>query len=148
MITLYLELEAIRFKDRLSFEIIPDDEIDLVDCKVPAMLIHPFVENAISHGLKNKPGHGHVGITLSIENTHIRCVVEDNGIGRKAAEEIARKSDEHHKSLGTAITESRLDLINELYGKNFNVVIEDLFNHSGNPAGTRVIIHLPILFVP
>jgi tetratricopeptide (TPR) repeat protein len=146
MAALYLDLEAIRFKDKLTWVITADDEIDTLDCRVPAMLIHPFVENAISHGLKNKPGPGHVAITLTQEEDRIRCVVEDDGIGRKAAALITAETNARHQSLGTAITQSRVQLINELYAKDLNVAIEDLYDPAGKPNGTRVVIYLPIFF--
>lgn len=145
MVALYLELEAIRFKDRLTFEILPDEEIDLLEHRVPAMLIQPFVENAISHGLKNKPGNGHVGIYLTMKEDCIHCVVQDNGIGRSAAAEIAGKETKKHQSLGTTITQSRVELINELYAKDLKVEIHDLYDPDGKPGGTRVVIHLPII---
>jgi len=145
MAALYLELEAIRFKDKLTWEIKVDDEIDLLDCRVPAMLIQPFLENAISHGLKNKPGHGHVAIFLTQQEDHIRCVVEDDGIGRKAAAGIAAETNARHESLGTAIIHSRVELINDLYAKDLKIAIEDLYDPSGKPCGTRVVIHLPVI---
>lgn len=143
MVRLYLELESLRFKERLTWNIGVDDEIDLIEMKVPAMLIQPLVENAISHGLRHKPEAGRVEVVLTLRDDHIECRVEDNGIGREAAREINRTSNPDHKSAGTSITETRLNLINQLYGKELKVTYTDLTNDAGKPVGTQVIITIP-----
>ena len=143
MVRLYLELESLRFKERLSWEITVDDEIDLIEMKVPAMLIQPLVENAITHGLRHKSGEGYVRVCLSLCDEHILCKVEDNGIGRDAAREMNSTSHPGHPSLSSDITETRLGLINDLYGKNLKILYTDLSTADGEPSGTRVTITLP-----
>jgi LytS/YehU family sensor histidine kinase len=144
-LNLYLELEMIRFKDKFDYEIKVDDEIDPLLYKVPTMLIQPYVENSISHGLMPAEGKGQVRINLKLENEYISCVIEDNGIGREAAQEIKRKSENNHNSLGTQIVSSRLDLVNALYGTSLKTIYTDLKNISGEPEGTRVEIQIPII---
>ena len=144
-LNLYLELEMIRFKDKFDFEIKVDEEIDPILYKVPTMLIQPYVENSISHGLMPCEGKGMVKITLKLENEYISCTIEDNGIGREAAAELKRKKEGSHNSLGTQIVASRLDLVNALYGTSLKTIYSDLKNSKGEPEGTRVEIQIPII---
>ena len=142
---LYLELESLRFKEKFEYSIKVDDEIDTVILKIPTMLIQPYVENSISHGLMNKEGKGYVHVDLKMEDDSLVCTIEDNGIGRKASMEIKRQRNGNHNSLGTKITESRLDLVNSLYGKSMKVDYTDLEDETGNGIGTRVRIFIPIM---
>lgn len=144
-LNLYLELESIRFKDKFDFRITIDDEIDPIMHKVPTMLIQPYVENSISHGLIPKEGKGFVSIDLKLNSNCILCTIEDNGIGREASMERNIKKEGNHNSLGTRISRSRLDLVNELYGTSLQTVYSDLKDGEGRPAGTRVEIHIPLL---
>jgi len=142
---LYLELETIRFKDKFDYEINIDEEIDTILYKVPTMLIQPYVENSISHGLMPSEGKGLIKIDLKLENDYISCTIEDNGIGREAAQEKKKNTENNHSSLGTQIVSSRLDLVNALYGTSLRTIYTDLKNENGDPEGTRVEIHIPIM---
>ena len=144
-LNLYLELEMIRFKDKFEYEINIDEEIDTLLYKVPTMLIQPYVENSISHGLMPNETKGHVKIDLKLESEYILCTIEDNGIGREAALEKKKNSDGNHNSLGTQIVSSRLELVNSLYGTTLKTTYTDLRNEKGEAAGTRVEIQIPIL---
>ncbi len=143
---LYLELEELRFKEKFDWAIRVDEEIDTLAFKIPTMLIQPYVENAITHGLMNKEnGKGYLQVELQLENDQIICTIEDNGIGRAKAVELRQQKNHNHQSLGTNITESRLRLVNELYGKSMKVVYTDLMDASQEPAGTKVEINIPII---
>jgi LytS/YehU family sensor histidine kinase len=144
-LTLYLDLERLRFKDKFSYEITVDEEIDPLLYKVPTMLIQPYVENSICHGLMPKDEKGVVKIGMKLEEDHIICTIEDNGIGRQAAQERKKMKDPNHNSLGTRIVSSRLDLVNSLYGTSLHTVYTDLKNDKGESDGTRVEIHIPIM---
>ena len=144
-LNLYLELEMIRFKDRFKYEIKVDDEIDTLLYKVPAMLIQPYVENSICHGIMPREGKGSLKIDLKLENKYILCTIEDNGIGREAAQQKKSCFDKPHNSLGTQIVSSRLELVNALYGTSLKTIYTDLKNEKGEPEGTRVEIHIPII---
>ncbi len=144
-LNLYLELERIRFKDKFDYEITVDEEIDALMYKVPTMLIQPYVENSICHGLMPGEGKGIVKIDLKLNSSYINCTIEDNGIGRDAAQKIREKSENNHNSLGTQIVTSRLDLVNSLYGTSLKTIYTDLKDEKGEPEGTRVEIHIPIL---
>jgi hypothetical protein len=142
---LYLELESLRFKQKFEWNIEIDEEIDTYMYKIPTMLIQPFVENAIGHGLMHKDGKGYINIDLKLGDACINCSIEDNGVGREKAMEIKNGKKENHRSLGTSITESRLRLVNSLYGKNMKVNYTDLKNEEGKASGTKVEICIPII---
>jgi LytS/YehU family sensor histidine kinase len=145
VIQLYLELETLRFKDKFTFEVILDEEIDTLTYKIPSMLIQPYVENAVCHGLINKPANGSLLIQLKICDQHICCTIQDNGIGREAAMQIQKQKESTHNSLGTKITESRIKLTNQLYGTDLRVIYTDLKDDLNQAAGTRVELHLPLM---
>ncbi len=144
-LNLYLELEKIRFKDKFNYQINIDEEIDTLLYKVPTMLIQPYVENSICHGLMPGEENGLVKIELKLKKDYISCIIEDNGIGRDASWKQKMKNEKNHNSLGTQITNSRLDLVNTLYGTSLKIIYTDLKNESGEPVGTRVEIHIPIM---
>jgi LytS/YehU family sensor histidine kinase len=110
------------------------------------MLIQPYVENAIWHGLMSK-SNGEIGkVELNIykNNDNLFCVVSDNGIGRKKAAEIKEKKLNHKRSMGMQITQDRMEIINKLYNLNTSVKIYDMENENGEPMGTRVELTIPI----
>jgi tetratricopeptide (TPR) repeat protein len=144
-LTLYLELECLRFKDKFEYTVTVDEEIDPLMYKVPTMLIQPYVENSICHGLKHIDEKGSVKIDIKLGKDILICTIEDNGIGREAAREREVSNGNGHNSLGTRITNSRLDLVNSLYGTSLKTVYTDLKNENDEPAGTRVEIHIPIM---
>ena len=142
---LYLQLEALRFKEKFDYTISVDEEIDTLLYKIPTMLIQPYVENAIIHGLINKDDKGFLKVELKLEDNCIGCTIEDNGIGREAAQIIKKNKNGNHNSLGTTITESRLKLVNSLYGRKMKILYTDLKDTNGHAAGTKVEIHIPII---
>jgi two-component system, LytTR family, sensor kinase len=144
-LNLYLELEITRFKGKFDYKINIDEEIDPILYKIPTMLIQPYVENSICHGLIPADNKGLIIINLKLESNYISCIIEDNGIGRKAAMEKKSINRNNHNSLGTQIANSRLDLVNTLYGTSLKTIYTDLHDEDGNPTGTKVEIHIPIL---
>lgn len=144
-LNLYLELEKIRFKDKFDYVINVDEEIDTLLYKIPTMLIQPYVENSICHGLMPGDKKGLIKVDLILKKDYISCTIEDNGIGRKAAQERKNSCGNNHNSLGTQIVSSRLDLVNALYGTSLKTVYTDLNDDNGDGTGTRVEIHIPLL---
>lgn len=142
---LYLKLESIRFKEKFSWKINIDEEIDTLTYKIPTMLIQPYVENSITHGLRYKDGKGRITVDLKLNSHNIICSIEDDGIGREKAMNIKKIKGEKHTSLGTTITESRLQLVNAVYGNKMQVLYTDLKGNKGEPTGTRVRINIPII---
>ena len=137
---LYIELEAMRFNGKFDFTFNVQEDIELEFVKIPAMLIQPYVENAIWHGLMHKANHGQLVIEVSQVNKTLTFVVQDNGVGRKHAAQIEKKPATQRKSMGMEITRDRIRMMNQLYGTNANVHIEDLENDRGDALGTRVTI--------
>ncbi|HJX72021.1 MAG TPA: response regulator [Bacteroidales bacterium] len=114
----YMDLMSMRFKDKFSYSIIVDDNIDLQNFKIPSLLVQPYVENCTYHGLRNKQGKGSISIEFKMHNNHLHCNIEDNGIGRNAAIEMKQRSGAmSDKSYGTRISENRFQLLNSMYGK-------------------------------
>lgn len=139
-LNLYLELEALRFKDKMQYTITIDPEIDIMNITIPPMLIQPFVENAVWHGIMNKEDGttGLLEISFTYGKDSVTCTVSDNGIGRERANEINQKKNRTHNSMGTTITEDRIDLINSIYRKKILVKYDDPTDAHGNSKGTIV----------
>jgi ligand-binding sensor domain-containing protein len=140
---LYLKLEVLRFKGKFTFLVQVGDEVEPAYVEIPPLIIQPYVENAIWHGLMHKDGIGHLLIDLKQEHNVLICTIEDDGIGRRRAAELKSKSATRNKSMGMRITAHRLELSNALYGKQTKVSILDLVDPSGEPCGTRVELHIP-----
>ncbi len=145
---LYLQLEVMRFKNKIQYFIEVDDSVrqNMELIEVPPMLIQPYVENALWHGLMHKPEGGEVRITFSqpVSEDMLQITVSDNGIGRGKARVLKSGSTTRHKSHGTSITGERIALINERYKGMATVHTEDLADEGGAAAGTMVTIQLPV----
>ena len=141
---LYLEMESLRFDGGFEFEIETDENLH-DDVQLPSMLIQPYVENAIWHGLLHKEEKGKLWLRFRKVNGHIlQAEIEDNGIGGKNAAALKSKSSVTHKSYGMQISSERIQIINNLYKLNNSVKVLDLFDSQGAAAGTRIIINIPI----
>jgi PAS domain S-box-containing protein len=139
----YLSLESLRFTDRFSYQITVDPALDPADLEMPALLVQPYVENALLHGLLNKPGPGRLTIHFEDAHPYLRCTIEDDGIGRAAAAAIKSRKITGHQSVGMMLTEERLDLINGNRPDKVLVQITDLTDGT-RATGTRVVIHVPV----
>src|SRR5204862_4559315 len=107
---LYLQLEAMRFDAKFSYLVKIDEHIDLKSVQVPALIIQPFIENAIWHGIVPKEANGHIELSVKQKNNSIEIVVDDNGIGREASKQNKPASGLGHQSRGVNLTQSRLEL--------------------------------------
>jgi LytS/YehU family sensor histidine kinase len=143
---LYMEMEAMRFKEKLTYNISVQRDVDLDFIEIPPLLLQPYAENAIWHGLMHKETGGRIDIDVSTaENgTMLRINIADNGIGRAKSAELMSKTATKHKSYGMKVTSERLALINSVYKTGANVTIHDLFNVDGQASGTSVIIQIPL----
>jgi LytS/YehU family sensor histidine kinase len=135
-------VERLRFKNSFDYVISFINEIDAENVSVPPLILQPFCENAIWHGLMHKEGHGNLTIDLSMSNTILECVISDNGIGRTNAAKLKTRSDEKEKSMGLHITTQRLALLNQ--NKNVHTVytIDDILDEHKNVTGTKVILKI------
>jgi ligand-binding sensor domain-containing protein len=140
---LYLELEVMRFDKKFEYKITVDSSIDQNYDRIPSMLIQPYVENAIIHGLLPKQGAGRILISMKRHGDTIVCAIEDNGIGRERSKEFKKNRVQQHKSMGMSITRERLDILNSSLNSNLNAEIVDLYE-DGQPAGTKVQLIIPI----
>jgi ligand-binding sensor domain-containing protein len=136
----YIKLEELRFKDKFSSEIIVDKNVSL-DTEIPSMLLQPFVENAINHGLVYKEkDDGILSIHFNRNENKLVCIIEDNGIGRTKAAEIKNKSLKPYKSRSTEITEDRLRSLELIENTKIEIDIMDKTDKNDMPTGTKVTI--------
>ena len=138
---LYLQLEAMRFDSKFSYAVNIDDSIDLKSVHVPALIIQPFIENAIWHGIVPKEKEGYVELSVAKTNGSIDITVNDNGIGREASKQNKSSSGFAHQSKGVNLTQSRLELDNLLQQRRAKLEIVDKRDEKGTSIGTKVILH-------
>lgn len=141
---LYVDLEKLRMGDRLEVQVELADKIEPESIYLPPMLIQPFIENAIWHGIAPKDGKGEILISYSLsqDEQYLVCIIEDDGIGRKAAD--ALQGDRENTAQGVSITSQRLMLFSQTASEPEPVLTEDLHDGSGAACGTRVTIRIPM----
>lgn len=146
---LYVEMEVLRFDNVFEFFIEVDESIIPESISIPSMLIQPYVENAIWHGLLHKESNnGKLWIRFHQQKNNVLLVeIEDNGVGQKKAKELRSKDVVKKKSYGMQITEDRIFLVNQLYNVNAKVTVEDLTNEHGEATGTKVILEVAVIDV-
>jgi len=145
MIKLYVSIENIRMDNTIQFKMEVDPTLNLDKIKIPSLLTQPFIENALWHGLSQKT-EGDRQLTIRIyaqTDKKIFIEIQDNGIGRKRAEEIKKSRIFHKKSLGISLSSERLKLFSKTFDEEFNIRFIDLFDANGKSAGTKVIIEIP-----
>jgi len=141
---LYLEMEKLRFIDKFDFEITIDPALLDKNLLIQPMLIQPYAENAIWHGLMHKSTGGKLTIGMQEQNNQLIVFIRDNGIGRKKSMEIKARQLIHHQSHGMKITAKRLEMLNEKLDAQSVVSVTDLFDAENNACGTLVELTLPI----
>jgi ligand-binding sensor domain-containing protein len=141
---LYLQLESLRFQNKFEYQILVNDDLDANGLKVPPLIIQPYAENAIWHGLMHKKEKGHLEVAVYLENESLFYRITDDGIGRKNAAEIKSKSTSTHKSMGMRITTDRLATL-QLKNET-SLTITDLVLADGKPGGTEVLIRIPAYY--
>lgn len=143
VLELYLSLEQLRFENRFSYKINIDEKLEQDFTSIPPMLVQPFAENAILHGLKNKKD-GKLNINFLEKDDSLICEIDDNGIGREAS--TGKNTQKNHKSLATTITKDRLKALSDEFHKPSHFSIEDKKDQDTNAAiGTKVTIQIPII---
>lgn len=144
-LSLYLELESMRFKQRFKYYITLDEGIDAELIHIPTFIIQPFIENSIWHGIMNIEGQGVIRLSFKMGEKELLCSVEDNGVGRLKAMELKKQSKSKKKSYGISIVESRLSILSNFYGTKLKLNYVDLYDDQNKPSGTKVIFNLPIV---
>ncbi len=142
----YMELERMRFDDIFDFELLIDKRIDLDSVLIPPMILQPFIENSIKHGITPKDDKGKIKLEFKwINNEDYICIIEDNGIGMRKSEEIRKRQKAQKTSKGIKLTSERINLLNDKFLKKYKVEIKDILDENNEPMGTRVEITLPFL---
>ncbi|MGY8847635.1 MAG: tetratricopeptide repeat-containing sensor histidine kinase [Bacteroidia bacterium] len=140
---IYMSLEHSRFEDKFDYEIVIDQDLNSGEIEVPPMLIQPYVENAVWHGLRYRETIGFLLLHIAQKGSKLIATIEDNGIGRTKSQKLKTAHQQDYKSTGIANTKERIRLLNKLHGENFSVVITDL-EKDEVAQGTRVEIEMPL----
>jgi len=141
----YIEIESLRFEDSFSYDITISDTLDQSRLRIPSLILQPYVENAIWHGLLLKKGKKELTIDIHEKNGYLIVEIDDNGIGRQASSAFKR-AETKKRSLGMEITRGRLDLLSRSLGVQVDVQVIDKMNDENEAAGTTVIIKTPLLY--
>jgi LytS/YehU family sensor histidine kinase len=141
---LYLELESLRFDHHFDYTVNVDEDVDSSIVKVPPLIIQPYAENAIWHGLMHKQEKGHLDIAIAEQEGVLLCRITDDGVGRKKATELKSKSASTHKSMGMRITADRIATLHQKNQLDGYVVINDLVLPDGSAIGTEVTLKIPV----
>lgn len=139
-IKLYVEIENIRLSKSLDFKIDIKNIKDLSNIIIPPMLLHPFIENSIWHGLSTKLANKKISITIYKKEKQLFIEIDDNGIGREKAAEILKTKMFHKESLGLKLTSERLLVFEKISGKKNHLEFIDKYDAAGNACGTKVIL--------
>ncbi len=139
----YIQLEVLRLDHKFGYNISIDEDLDIYNQEIPFLLIQPYVENAIVHGLRHRNQDGYLQVNLKRDENNVICEVEDNGVGREKSREI-EKNKHHHNSHGMSITSKRIELLNKRKKRKTQVNVLDLFDENKKATGTRVQIIVPL----
>jgi len=142
---LYIDIENIRFQNEIESSFTIEEKLNLNTIKIPTLILQPFIENAIWHGLSSKKGAKTIEISLKKEsNSYLKITIEDNGIGRKKSSEIKKNKVHKKESIGIELTEERLRNFTKNYKLSYTLEYEDLYNDSNNTFGTKVTLKIPL----
>lgn len=141
VLELYISLENIRFDEEISFSITNLDAVRVGQIKVPPLLLQPFVENAIWHGLISKSGKKNIELLITEKSQQVVLKIRDNGIGRVESKKNRKRKRFKRKSVGLKITRERLTYFNRKQNLNYSFALHDLYKENGKPKGTEVVFH-------
>ena len=142
---LYMNIENIRFSNEIDFQINIDKDINLENIRIPSLILQPFLENSLWHGLSLKTDDKRIELDVKRKgNDFITISITDNGVGRKVSEERKLKKTLKRKSIGIEITKERLFNFSKRFAKMYALKIEDLYDAQNNAAGTKVILNIPL----
>lgn len=145
-VELYMNIENIRFSNEINFNTTIADDIDIHVVKIPSLILQPFLENALWHGLSSKEGEKNIVLDISKgKNGFIDITITDNGVGRDVAERIKEGKVLKRKSVGIDITKERLANFSRDYQNSFDVQIIDLYDDTNKAIGTKIILHIPTI---
>lgn len=139
---LYLNLEHMRFKEIFAYQFVVDENVTTHLHRIPPMLVQPYIENAVWHGLRYKKEQGFLSVTLTKDETYLLLGVTDNGIGRAQSKQRKTRNQQDMESTGMKNTEARLQLLSRLYRCDLSVSVRDL--DEGEDTGTDVLLKIPL----
>ena len=145
-LSLYLDIEKVRFNDDFNYEIIADSNVDADNTKIPSMFLQPFVENAVKHGLLHKTEEKKLKIHFEKVADQIKISIDDNGIGRKKSNELNQIKKNKHQSFATNAMQNRVNLLNQFTQKNISIEYIDKQNQNKQSLGTTVVFVIPIIY--
>jgi LytS/YehU family sensor histidine kinase len=143
-INLYLEIEQARFNEDFEYAIEYENLSELEPLKIPSMLLQPYIENAIKHGLLHKVGPKKLIISFVKNKKTLQIKIDDNGIGRQKSSELNSIKSKKHQSFATEAMQNRIDLLNKNKSKKISINYIDKINENQQSTGTTVIIEIPI----
>ena len=144
LLNLYLELEVLRFEEKFSYSISIEHNVQQSSIYLPPMLIQPYIENAIKHGLLHIKNNRILHVKFAIKSEGLLLAIEDNGIGRKRSFEMKKFRQPMHKSFATGATQKRLELLNYKRPNEIVVKYTDMTDANGFASGTRVELSIPV----
>lgn len=145
LLKLYIEIEALRFDNQFEYELVVDDSLNTETIQIPSMIIQPYVENAIWHGLLHKETKGKLTLHITrFDENNIKVLVTDDGIGRQKAQELKSKQVLKKKSYGLQITEDRISILNKTQSNKTTLKIHDLKDGNNNALGTQIELIIPV----
>ncbi len=139
----YLELQKLRFDNKFDYSVYVDTEINIEMISIPPMLVQPFIENAIEHGIQHKKTKGNIDIRFVLKDNTMFFEVKDDGIGRAKAGKLIKNKNGIHKSFGTSITKNRIANLNKSLSQKIKLNVIDLKDNKGNITGTKVTLNIP-----
>jgi len=138
ILALYMKLEHYRFRDKFEYEIEIDESINAESVLVPPMLIQPYIENAVWHGLRYRESVGHLKLAMTQQNGSLVVTIADNGIGRKRSADLKTENQKKHKSTGLKNIRERLLILNHVYRTHYEVNVSD------GPGGEGTLVEIKI----
>lgn len=145
-LSLYLDIEKVRFNDDFNYEILADFNVDADNIKIPSMFLQPFVENAVKHGLLHQTEEKKLKIHFEKVADQIKISIDDNGIGRKKSHELNQIKNNKHQSFATNAMQNRVNLLNQFTQTNISIEYIDKQNQNNQSLGTTVVFVIPIIY--
>ena len=144
LLKLYLDLEQLRFGTKLTYTINVDENLRISDIELPSMIVQPFVENAMLHGIMHREDGGKVHIHFILHSDWLEITIEDNGVGRLKSAAYKSENTEPHQSIGIQVATKRLEALKKNDTTPAGINIIDLFDDAGEGCGTKVVVAIPV----
>jgi tetratricopeptide (TPR) repeat protein len=148
LLSMYLELESLRFNGDFKYDIQVDDKLDIESIEMPTMILQPLIENAVLHGLMPKSGNRKLELSFKLVDDITEIRIRDNGIGRQASQALQKGKRKANPSRGIGVTEQRLASLREKYGWEIEMSYHDLVDENEDATGTLVVLKMPMMTNP